>query len=176
MNKSKPKSLSRTLFNNARYHYNAAKVLEWHMFNSDKSNPKINKINGGDCAASYMLCTTFCLELLLKTLILINHENIYSKQDADNNKIPLNGHKYSLLFERINSTIKERIISLFNQNYNSSITIDDFTGLLKTIGDDGFIEWRYAYEKESLNINIQLQDKIINCLGLTIENLFKNYK
>jgi hypothetical protein len=88
---TKPLPMYRNIFNNARYYSAAAALLYENVVSGKRS---------ADYAPGGILCGTFCIELLLKCLILIEHDDIFTKQDVTAKGIKLDNHSYSELFRK----------------------------------------------------------------------------
>jgi hypothetical protein len=129
-----------------------------------------NVLKNGALIPSYVLCSSFCVELLLKCLLLIRHDDVFTRAEAFKKNIKLDGHSYSQLFEQIDSEIQEKILLTYKKLFSESITKQGYANLLKKFGDKGFIEWRYVYEsKEFKTFDPQLLHKISESLAKCIE-------
>lgn len=159
------KPLYRRIFNNARHYSDGAAFLYENVFNGKKNAAYI---------APGVLCATFCIELLLKCLVLIRHDDVFTKADVKRKNIELDKHKYSEIFEKIDPDIQEKIVQTFNDYFGESIAKQDYIELLKKLGDNSFVEWRYVYETDQeKHLDIKLQNKITDSLGKCIESVLK---
>ena len=121
-----------------------------------------------------VLCSIFCLELLLKCLQVINEDTAYTKDDLKKKGIIIDAHKYTDIFDKIDNTLKHKVVEQYNRMYNSDISENNYRNMLIDVGDNNFIEWRYVYEKnEDKVLNIPLQTKLIDSLGETISIILR---
>ena len=157
--------LYRCIFNNARHYSQGAAFLYENIFNGARN---------ADFIAPGVLCSTFCIELLLKCLVLIRHEDIFTKDDVRKKGIEFDKHKYSELFAIIAPDLQDRVVHTFNEQFGESISKQDYIKLLKKLGDNGFVEWRYVYETDQQkHLDVKLQNKITDSLGKCIESVLK---
>jgi hypothetical protein len=128
----------------------------------------------GDYIGPSVLCSTLCIEILLKCLQLVKYEDIFTEDDLKNKCIKVNEHKYSEIFKRIDDDIKMLVIKTYNSKYNENIGIEDYKNKLIQVGDDNFIDWRYVYEKDARNLDMQLQFRLLDSLGETAIQIIKS--
>lgn len=158
--------MHRKMFNNARFYSEGAALLYENIFSGKKS---------ANYSAPAMLCSTFCIELLLKCLVLIQHDDVYSRQDVLNKGIKIDDHSYSRIFSKINPIIQDKVIESYNSLFSSKISKEQYCESLAALGDNGFIEWRYVHENiNGKNLDVQLQNKITDSLGKAIEVIYKH--
>ncbi len=157
--------MHRKIFNNARYYSSGAALLYENIFAGKKS---------AEYAAPGVLCSTFCIELLLKCLVLIQHDDVFSRQDVRDKGIKLDDHLYSKIFSKIDVGLQSKVVEAYNTLFFQNISTTQYTELLSQLGNNGFVEWRYVYESPNeKNLNIQLQNQITDSLGKTIESIYK---
>ncbi len=103
----------------------------------------------------------FAVELYLKWIYAV----IYWEDNEKNKKIPENstkfptGHDIKKLFERLDSKSKEKIIKEFSDIMTEEKLLEELDKSKK-----GFIEWRYIFEKDSLEGNFDFLSKILTAL------------
>lgn len=155
----------RNIFNNARYYSAGAALLYENVFSGKKS---------ADYVAPGVLCSTFCIELLLKCLILIRHDDVFTRLDVLTKGIRIDDHLYSRLFGQIEHSLQDRVVDTYNNLFGTTLTKQDYIALLGQLGEKGFVEWRYVYESaQSKKLDVQLQNRITDSLGNAIEITFK---
>lgn len=155
----------RAIFNNARHYSKGANLLYSNIFGGERT---------ADYAPAGILCATFCIELLLKCLLLIKHDDVFVKEDLAEKGIRIDEHSYSILFNSLDADLQDRVVQTYNDLFSERITTDQYLTLLAQLGDRGFAEWRYVYETgHSKNLNVQLQNKITDSLGKCIETLLR---
>ncbi|WP_140048570.1 hypothetical protein [Thioflexithrix psekupsensis] len=160
-----PLPMYRKIFNQAKYYSEAAELL----YKTGSNEGNASYIPG------YILCSSFCIELLLKCLILIRNDDIFTKDDVKAKGIKIDDHVYSELFDKIDQTFQDRIVQTYNDLFNETITKDQYINLL-SLGNKHFIEWRYIYEhNDEKNVDIEIQVKITNSLGKCIEDILKEH-
>ena len=163
-----PKQLYYAIFNNAQYYSKGAQLLSENVFQGRKD---------GSYIAPAMLCNTFCLELLLKCLQIINEDEVFTKADLETKGIRLNEHRYSAIFDKIEGSVQNDILKTFNSLFQQQLTKDDYIQRLRQIGDNSFVEWRYVYEStQEKRMDVHLQNQIMDSLGKTIEQCLKRKK
>lgn len=157
--------MHRSIFNNARYYSSGAALLYDNVFSGK---------NSADFVAPGILCSTFCIELLLKCLVLIRHDDVFTRQDVLNKGIKLDDHAYSIIFSKIDTDLQDKVVKTYNSLFGQNLKKDEYIGLLAKLGDKGFVEWRYVYESpQSKDLDVQLQNQITDSLGKTIETVYK---
>lgn len=136
-----------------------------------------NTLKDGDYIPPAVLCSTFCVEILLKSLWLVKYETIFTENDLKNNGIDIREHRYSRLFKNIDEDVQQEIVTTYNELYNEPVTIADFLKKFEALGDNNFVEWRYVFASSTgKTLDTQLQTKIIDSLGKTFEKINRRKK
>ena len=157
--------MHRNIFKNACYYSSGAALLYDNVFSGR---------NSADYLAPGILCSTFCIELLLKCLALIRHDDVFTRQHVLEKGISLDEHAYSKIFFNIDADLQDKVVKTYNSLFDQNLQKSEYVGLLKKLGDKGFVEWRYVYESpRSKYLDVQLQNQITDSLGRTIEALYK---
>lgn len=157
--------LNRILFNMGRDYYSGANYL----MKAIGSNS-----NGGSFMSSAVLCANFSIEILLKCLQIIHLDDIFRKEDFKKHGISNQKHDYCELFQSINKETQECITNTYNTLYHEQIDTTGFLNLLKELGSDNFVKWRYVYESnQEKHFDGALAEKIANSLGKSAEILFQ---
>jgi len=156
------RSLESTLFNFAHSYARAGELsVKASIENRD-----------ADFFAPAIMCKSFAVELLLKFFIALRYpsEKTYSQiKDAGED---LRGHNYQPLFERVQEEYQQKIANSFSSIAGRKTGPDDFNLILREIGDDSYVKWRYIYEKDKAGIqhfNVQLFDNVLEALGKAAE-------
>ncbi|TGM58576.1 hypothetical protein [Leptospira adleri] len=153
----------KVIFNRAEELNKASLLLKKNIYEGERD---------GSYIAPSIFCSTFCLEILLKCLILIKHDNVFAFTETERKL--LNGHKYSDLFKKIDPDIQTEIVATYNTRFQENISSDKFVEMLQSLGDENFIKWRYIYEENNdKKLNTELENKILDALGLTASTLIK---
>ncbi len=149
------RTLGSVLFNLA----NAYNIAE------QKIGEELDQSKNAYLSAPAIMCKSFSIELLLKLFIVYSYPNIKSKDDIDSSGVSLHGHKYSVLYDRINHRLRTEIAKLFTAVLGIETDETKFREKLIEIGDDPFVYWRYVYEKGESKFNSDLAEKILRALG-----------
>ncbi len=160
--------LYKVIYNTARCYNKGSILLSENIFQGRCD---------GDYIAPAVLCLNFCVEMLLKSLIVIKLDNVFTIKELKNRPINLRGHSYMELFNKIDNDIQISITKMYHILYGQMITIDGFRDKLLELGSRNFEKWRYIYEtgkKEELNY--KLLTTISVTLGRTIENIIAGKK
>lgn len=160
--------LYKVIYNNARYYNKGSILLSENVFQGRCD---------GDYIAPSILCFSFCIEMLLKSLIVIKLDNVFTIKELKNSPINLRGHSYIELFNKIDNDIQISITETYHKLYGRLITIDGFRDKLMKLGSRNFEKWRYIYETgKREDLNCKLLTTISDSLGKTIENIIAGKK
>lgn len=158
---TKKKPLVFDLFNQAETYNKAAQLLE----------------QNGLIGPAILNCS-FSIELLLKSLILIDHLEIFYKKDIETIDIDIKGHKYSELFMKINPENQNKILDLLGKKFNQTFTNESFFKMISVNGcEDPFVEWRYVFEENNIKtINYNFLITLSEVLGVFVLTNLKGLK
>ena len=99
-------------------------------------------------AAPAIMCGAFTIELLLKALVAAAQPHITLYAELEPLGVNLQGHQYSVLYDRINQTIQQSIAAVFSRRTGRATSPDAFRDRLIELGDKPFVNWRYVYERD----------------------------
>lgn len=126
--------------------------------------------SNADFLAPALMCRSFAIELLLKLLISAEDASagMMSAGDLKNKNLPPRGHQYSVLFDGLNKDTKKMVAKHFEKVSGEQTSDHRFRELLKSTGDNPFVEWRYAHEIIAPKfLNLDLLTKLCDALGLS---------
>ncbi|WBA10763.1 hypothetical protein [Salinivibrio kushneri] len=126
----------------------------------------------GQLELGSILCSSFSIELLLKSLLSMSSPQNIEQLDEGSwtytcvNHTTAHGHCYSKLFDELTSQHRSYLSSFFNPENE----IESLESMLKAF-DNTFIKWRYGYETTNKPINVTLLLRLNRKLYDAIENM-----
>jgi hypothetical protein len=164
---SKPlRPLFITIFKQANMYNSGYKELKASM---DKSK-ELNFV------APMLMTLCFSIELLMKSYILLENNDITKYSELKNRGISIRGHKYSDLFGKIKQEYKDNILTELSAEMQIELISEEtFKQILVAQNcDNSFAEWRYIFEQDAIkSINTQL---LMNLNEVLVKQLFKLIK
>jgi hypothetical protein len=123
-----------------------------------------------DFAAPGIMCYSFAIEILLKLFLVLDFPTATSKQELKQSGINLDGHSFSILYDRIRTGYQHEIADSFSKLTTQKASPELFREKLIELGDQPFVEWRYVYEKSSFRfMDRPLLEFVTHSLGKTAE-------
>jgi hypothetical protein len=123
-----------------------------------------------DFIAPMLMCRFFSVELMLKFFLVVDHRSVSNEVGLKAVGVELHGHKYTPLFDKINSKYKRAIAESFSAISGKSTSEAEFRSLLSQF-ENGFVKWRYIYE-EAENpsfVDLQALQNVNDALGKCAE-------
>ena len=149
-----------------------------NMYNSGYKNLKESmdiseKLN---FVAPMLMNLCFSIELLMKSYILSENDNIIKYSELTDRGISIRGHKYSHLFGKIKQECKDSILEqLSTEMQIELISEETFKKILVAQNcDNSFAEWRYIFEGDGIkSINTELLINLNEVLGSQLFKIIK---
>ena len=131
---------------------------------------QISETSDADFAAPAILCQSFAIELLLKFFIVREQGKHTTMADLNAKGINLRGHSCTSLFRRLSSATQDKIAASYSSLAGTEVDPAAFATVLKKLGDDPFVTWRYPYEVNALKqLDKPLLDRVTYSLGKAAE-------
>ena len=161
---AKPRDFYSVLFNIANAYNQAA----------DSALASMSSTCNADFASPAIMCRSFAIEVLLKFFIAAKYPDKGFKE-LKAAGINLRGHRYSSLFDQIESTVQNAIADTYAEHVGSTVDAAGFRGLLVVLGDEPFVTWRYIYEAEGIShVDLALLAAVTLALGLAAQAVVRN--
>lgn len=129
-------------------------------------NESMSKAESIDFVLPVVMCQLLAVELLLKSLILNRRDDIKSENDLKKYGINIRGHNLESLYSQLNQDARSLVEAHFTKSRSPRMSGMTFSQLLKEIGDQPFVEWRYFYEKGiSMQINRDTLETLLESVG-----------
>ncbi len=110
---------------------------------------------------------SFALELLLKFFYFAQYPECITYSDFKKAKrVPVRGHTFIDLYDKLKPETKIFLKSEYKKEFSRDLYQD-----LKSLGNP-FMEWRYIYEKETLQHSVYIGQEVINFLGVLAHKKF----
>jgi hypothetical protein len=137
-------------------------------------NESMNKAKSIDFVLPVVMCQLLAVELLLKSLILNGREDIKSEKDLKKCGIDIRGHNLKSLYSKLNQDTRSLVETHFIKSRSPRMSGMAFSHLLKEIGDQPFVEWRYFYEKGiSMQLNRDALETLLQSVGNAANELIE---
>ena len=133
------RSLNWLLYILAKQYIDSANILE----------AKIRETKNADPAPAIIMCLSFSIELILKCLLIVDRDEIRTKEDMEAAGIDRRGHDYIDLFDRIAPHYQEIVLKHLSARDPSIRDLESLRDFLKAAGSDPFVLWRYVYEHDA---------------------------
>lgn len=129
-----------------------------------------------DLISPMIMNLCFSIELLFKAFVIYEYADINSFTELKNRGINIQGHKYSILFDKIKEKHRKSILEELIENLGIS-AIDDSAFkqiLISQNCDNSFAEWRYIFENDQIkSLNVDLLMRLNDVLGKQLLQLIK---
>jgi hypothetical protein len=136
-------------------------------------NKQMDQTGSIDLVLPVIMCQLLAVELLLKSLILRKHPGVFDEDDLRNNKIDIRGHHLQALYVGLDESTRSSIDEEFGKPGTNRTSETTFAQLLRELGEQPFVDWRYYYEKSTtMQLRRDAVETVLEVLGKTASRIF----
>lgn len=140
-------------------------------------NNKMAESGSIDIFLPVIMCQVLAVELLLKSMILYKREDILTEADLRASGLQIWGHDLESLYHQLLPEMRALVETHFHKCRTARMTKMNYVDLLREIGKQPFVDWRYYYEKPTeMKINRDALDALLESIGKTANDYFARLK